>query len=291
MSLFGQADHALGFDPYVTFAGNFDIGYHQTQFYAPNYDIGQGQWDTRAEIWLPPFRTDFSWGPYVRMSGIAASKPEAFENAWLGGPGAGFQVYPFNLPGLRRSRNKFNGLMGPLRVYAEYNRLNYWGPANVWRPRKQNKYGAEHWRALHVNEPFSTWWAETWNGLWWQSANEFSPTYDTCIFANAARAGLRDTHLAGWSAITPYVALQSSLTDNRTYYWENNLELGGGIRFAPALNGRLQKLMSLNRFALYAEYLRVATYYHLAAPPSTPNHEIAAGVTFSVGLWYPPAHP
>jgi hypothetical protein len=281
-----QSERALGVDPYLTFAGNFDIAYHQTQFFVPNHNAIVGQWDTRAEIWLPPFRREFSWGPYIRITGIAASQAEAWENAWLGGPGVGFQVYPFSLPFSRRSHNHLLRMMGPLRLFGEYNRLNYWGQTNQWRPHKQTRFGAEHWRALHVNDVSSPWWAETWNGLWWQSANEFSPAYHTWIFANAARAGVRAAGLR-WSAFTPYIAVESSRTDNGSYYWENRLLAGGGVRYAPSLKGHFQERLSFNRFAVYAEYLHVGAYYSQTAPSSIPAHEVRAGITFSTGQWYP----
>jgi hypothetical protein len=283
---YAQADNPLGFDPYFTFAGNFDLGYHKTQFFEPDHNVVVGQWDTRAEVWLPPFRRRFSWGPYVRVTGIAASQSEAWENAWLGGPGIGFQVYPFSLPWLRESASAFAKIMAPLRIFAEYNRVNYWGPENSWRPKRQKRIGGEHWRSLHVNDGSSFWWTETWNGLWWQSANEFTPTYRTLIFANALRGGLRVPNLHVFSAFTPYVAFESSLTDNSSYYWENRLLSGGGLRFAPSLKSRFQRETKLNRFAIYAEYLRVGTYYRETAPASIPNYEVRIGVTFSTGLWY-----
>jgi hypothetical protein len=283
---FAQSESPLGYDPYVTFAGNFDVGYHKTQFFEPDHHTVVGQWDTRVEVWLPPFRKRFSWGPYVRGAGIAASKSEAWENGWLAGPGVGLQVYPFSLPALRNSSNALAKILGPSRLYGEYNRLDYWGPANTWRPRKQTRIGAEHWRSLHVNDVSSVWWAETWNGLWWQSSNEFSPTYRSLIFANAVRSGIRAPGGRPLSAVTPYVALESSLTKNKSYYWENRLLVGGGVRFAPPLRGRLQDITRVNRFAVYAEYLRVGAYYRQTAPSAIPNYEVRIGVTFSTGLWY-----
>lgn len=283
---FAQSDRPLGYDPYVTLAGNFDVGYHKTQFFENNHNVLVGQWDTRVEVWLPPFRTNFSWGPYVRATGIAASKAEAWENAWLGGPGVGFQVYPFSLPRLRASSNRLVKILGPTRLFAEYNRMDYWGDANTWRPRKQTRFGAEYWRSMRVNNVTAPWWVETWSGLSWQSANEFSSSYKSWIFANAVRSGLRATRVRALSAFTPYVAFESSITDNQTYYWENRLLAGGGIRFAPSLRGRIQNDTHLNRFAVYAEYLRVGAYYRDNAPASIPNHEVRVGITFSSGLWY-----
>ena len=148
-------------------------------------------------------------------------------------------------------------MLGPLRVFGEYNRLNYWGAENSWRPRKQTRFGAEHWRSLHVNDLSSAWWAETWNGLWRQSANEFDPKYRSTIFANAIRTGVRVPN-ARVSAVTPYLAIESSVTGNKTYYWENRLLAGAGVRVAPSIKGRFQDVTRVNRFAVYAEYLHVA---------------------------------
>ena len=73
----------LGWDPYLKFAGNFDVGYHKTQFFESNHKVFIGQWDSRAEFWVPPIRNNFSWEPDLRSNGIAASKADAWENAWL----------------------------------------------------------------------------------------------------------------------------------------------------------------------------------------------------------------
>src|ERR1700733_9574483 len=70
---FGQSDNVIGWDPYLTFSGNFDVDYQRTQFYSPNQNALVGDWDTRLEVWLPPFRTGFSWGPYLRFAGIDSS--------------------------------------------------------------------------------------------------------------------------------------------------------------------------------------------------------------------------
>src|SRR5689334_12727240 len=67
-----QSDSPLGWDPYFTVSGNFDGSFHKTQFFEDNHNAVVGQWDSRFEGWLPPFRANFSWGPYVRLTGIAA---------------------------------------------------------------------------------------------------------------------------------------------------------------------------------------------------------------------------
>jgi hypothetical protein len=80
--------------------------------------------------------------------------------------------------------------------------------------------------------------------------------------------------------------LESSLTDHKQYYWENRLLVGGGLRFAPSLASLTGGSNWLNRFAIYGEYLPVATYYREPAPLSIPGHEVRAGITFSIGQWY-----
>jgi hypothetical protein len=285
-SAYAQPKNALGFDPYVTFAANSDVGYHQTQFFEPNHNTAVGQWDARAEVWLPPFRKKFSWGPYLRTAGIAASEPEAWENAWLAGPGVGFQVYPFSAAAFRKADSTAGRILGPLRAFGEYNRLNYWGREDSWRPHKQIRLGLDYWGARHVNDAAAWLWHEIWGGAWWQSANEFAPDYDTVILATAVRVGVRDPGSPLLGALTPYVAVESSLTSNEAYYWENRLLAGGGIRFAPALSGAGAEGKWLNRLAIYGEYLYVATYYRHPATPTTPSHDVRIGVSVSIGEWY-----
>ena len=282
-SAFAQ-DRVLGFDPYVTFSGNFDVGYRKTQFFEENHNTALATWDSRVELWLPPFRDKFSWGPYLRVAGVWASEEQPWENAWLASPGVGGQIYPFSLPQLRDTG--VARVLGPLRLFGEYNRQHYWGSANSWRPDEQTRIGAEYWRALHVNDDHPWWWAEIWSGLWWQSANEFDPHYNSWVFANALRAGIRKPRSGLWSAVTPYVALESSLTDNQPYYWENRLLLGGGIRFAPSFENLPQGMKWLNRAVIYAEALHTAAYYRQSAPSSVPDYDVRVGLNFSIGQWY-----
>lgn len=276
----------LGFGRWLTISGNFDGGYRKTQFFEDNHNAAVGQWDTRLEVWLPPFREEFSYGPYLRFAGIAASRDPAWENALLAGPGGGFQVYPFSLAELRKPDSVLGKLLGPLRLYGEYNRLDYWGQVNSWRPDEQIRAGAEYWRARHVNETSWPWWTEFWTGLHWQSANEFDRHYDSVIFANAFRAGARIPKAGFLSAITPYAALESSLTENKNYYWENRLLVGGGLRLAPSRSILPDNMRWLNRFVFYAEYLHAAAYYRRSAPSSVPDHDVRVGISFSIGEWY-----
>lgn len=281
-----QSGDAVGFPPYVTFAGTFDFGYRATQLFEPHHNAFVGQWESRAEVWLHPYKDEFSWGPYFRINGIAATQSEAWENGWIGAPGIGFQVYPFSARRFRKRDSRVGNILGPIRLFAEYNRVDYWGVENQWRPHGQSRFGVEYWRARHVNSMSVPWWTEIWSGAWRQSTNEFSSHYNTGILANSLRAGARvpDAHLL--SAFTPYVTIESSLTDNEKFYWENKLLVGGGLRFAPPLKRSVPEIRWLNRFAVYGEFVHVAAYYRQTAPASIPNHDVRVGITFSFGQWY-----
>ena len=267
-----------------------DVGYRKTQHYLPSYNTGLVQWDSHIELWLPPSRRQFAWGPYLRFAGVAGTQSDAFQNGLLGWPGLGFQLFPF-------SSTKFKGssrtgmILGPLRAFGEYNYTNYWGASNTWRPKKQVRAGFDYWKAVHVNT-FDTWyWAEIWNGFYWQSSNEFTDRYDSVIFANSARLGARLTKGHILPAITPYLDIESSKTkydkggSATDYYWENNLIGGGGLRIAPAFHSNPDS-MGLTRFVIYGEYVNTACYYGPAAPSTVPRYDIRAGINFSVGNWY-----
>lgn len=278
----GEPPQAVGWDPYITFSGNADAGFRKTQFFENDHNAAVGSWDSRLEFWMPPYRTEFSWGPYIRFAGIAASRSQPWENELSGG--AGGQVYPFSLESIRESG--VAKILGPLRVFGEYNRVDFWGKGNEWRPREQQRYGAEYWREWHVNEDKPCWWVEFWSGGWWQSANEFDSHYNSWVFANSLRAGIRKPESGLLSSITPYALIESSLTDNPAYYWENRLSLGGGLRFAPAYKSWPKGLKWLNRFVLYAEYAHEVAYYRQTAPSPIPIYDFRAGASFSIGEWY-----
>jgi len=273
-----------GLPEWMGIAAYADFGYRKTQFYQSDYDTFFFLGDGRLEFWIPPGQKTFSWGPYVRLAGIDGDRPEAWENAWLALPGAGFQAYPFSLKQLREGMGWLGGLLGPLRLFAEYNRVDYWGDENRWRPDNQVRAGAEYWRALYVNNTTKPLWGEIWSGLFWQSANEFDKDYDSVIFANALRAGVRIPNAGILSLFTPYGLLESSLTDNGAYYWENRLLAGFGIRVAPRL--RYNQGVWLNRLVFYAEYLRVVDYYRTEAPSSVPDHDFRIGINLAIGDWY-----
>jgi hypothetical protein len=290
----------LGVGDWLTVSSNLDAGYRRTQFFVPHYDTAIFQWDSRVELWLPPFQESHRWGPYLRVAGIAGSEPNAWQNGWLGGPGFGVQLYPLT------------GLFGPLRMFAEYNFTHYWGEdfpgqGTSFRPRSQTRVGFEYWNAANVNAPNHYWWTEVWNGLYWQSANEFTDRYDSVIFGNSARLGIRKAHSGAISTISPYVAVESSLSKYRRlgladcsltpdprnpqnpcdFYWENRLLAGGGLRFAPSLS-RLETTKKgwLTRFVVYGEYLNTVTYYGPTAPSSFPRFDVRVGVSANIGDWY-----
>jgi hypothetical protein len=279
-----SVERVFGLSPYMVLVGNFDISYRKTPFFAVVPDVVAGQWDARAEIWLFS-RRRLSFGPYVRMAGLRASRSNVLQSGWTWFPGGGVQLYPLSAP-VFRSQNRIIQILGPLRLFGEYNRMTYLGASNDWRPRQQIRYGAEHWRAVHVNDLASSWWTETWNALYWQSANEFSDRYRSWVLANTARLGVRDTTRRTLSRLTPYVVLETSLTPNHNYFWENVLLTGAGLRWTPALTGRSVQHMKLRRFAIYAEYLRASAYYRASPPVSFPRNEVRIGLTFSVGDWY-----
>jgi hypothetical protein len=304
---FSQAQSRdLGFGDRFSVSSNLDAGYRRTQFFAPHYNTALFQWDSRFEVWFPPFRDRFSWGPYVRVAGIKGSQDDAWQNAWLGGPGVGFQVYPLSSWRFQGQDSLAGRLFGPLRVFAEYNFTNYWGNVNTWRPRNQTRTGLDYWKAVNVNEPQRFWWMEIWNGLYWQSANEFTNRYDSVMLGNSLRVGIRESRSRAISTLTPYVALESSRTkydyagpngclfaqpggiqNPCDFYWENRLLTGAGLRFAPSLGtlGHGQRAW-LSRFVVYGEYLNTATYYGPSAPSSIPRFEVRLGLSANIGHWY-----
>jgi hypothetical protein len=269
-------------EDWYSFSANLDLSHRKTSFYKSNHNTLFGQLDSRLEFWLPPGRNTFTWGPYVRLAGMESNRSYAWENAWLAKPGYGFQIYPFSGSELK---NTFAGnVFGPLRVFGEYNRQDYWGSENTWRPDEQTRAGLEYWKEINANNTSKQWWSEIWAGYFWQSANEFDKDYDTPIFAYAVRLGVREPDADIISNFTPYLILESSLTDNVTYYWENRLLGGAGVRFAPLVIKKPG--FAITRFVIYAEYLDVMDYYHDSSPSSVPDHDFRVGISLNIGDWY-----
>jgi hypothetical protein len=59
--------------------------------------------------------------------------------------GVGMQVYLFSARRFQTPESKVGKVLGPLRIFAEYNRTHYWGNTNVWRPHRQTRAGFEYW--------------------------------------------------------------------------------------------------------------------------------------------------
>ena len=258
-----------------------DSGFRSTQFFEPDYDTTLFQADGRLEVWLPPSVPRFSYGPYVRLAASVSTRPEAWEN-WAVVPGVGFQVFPFSSSSFAAGHENLGQVLGPTRLFAEYNRITFRGDENSWRPGTQTRAGLEYWNSQHVNVPERIFWAEEWTGLIWSSANEFDASYNTLTFGNVVRVGARvpGKRLASW--LSPYGAVDSSLTNQKRYPWENRLRLGGGLRCSPPLSAN----GGLNRLVLYAEYLRTVAYYTATPVPSVPVSDVRVGLSFAVGDWF-----
>jgi hypothetical protein len=284
----GNGAPSWGLPPWLTFAGYTDTSYRSTNFFEPDYDTTIFVGDSRLEFWIPPWDKGLAWGPYVRLAGIASTKEAAWENAWLAYPGYGLQAYPFSHRWVYETSSLLTNILGPMRLFGEWNRLDYVGEENRWRPDEQIRAGADYWRAINVNDTNEALWAEIWWGLFWQSANEFDDDYDSVIFATAVQAGIRVPNAGLLSWLTPYVVLESSLTDNAEYYWENKLLTGFGVGLAPGIpkETRHGENNWLTQLVVYAEYLKVADYYRTEAPSVVPDYDFRVGISLAVGDWY-----
>ena len=56
----GQQSGATGLGDWLTLSSNLDGGFRTTQFFEPDHNVALFQWDSRLELWLPPFRHGLS---------------------------------------------------------------------------------------------------------------------------------------------------------------------------------------------------------------------------------------
>lgn len=276
----------IGIGDWLSISANLDLSYRKTQFYQPGHETTMFQWDTRADFWLPPGRDDFSWGPYVRLSGVESNRPYEFENNWGARPGYGFQVYPFSSQEMRQSENPIMQWLWPLHAFVEYSDVYYKEDEHSWRPDHQLRAGLDYWKEINVHDLSQPYWAEIWNGLIWNSTNGFDENYNTLIFANSFRFGLRKPDAGIVSTFSPYAILESSLSENSEYAWENRLLGGGGIRFCLPRHCLSPDWQWLDRFVIYTEYLVPLAYYRSSAPGSAPDHDFRIGVNLVIGEWW-----
>jgi hypothetical protein len=278
------AGHKAGFGKWWTLSGYSDSGYRKTQFYAPDYDTWVFLGDGRLELWLPPNYSRFSWGLYLRGAIIASTRSESsFENMWLAAPGGGLQIYPFSGSKFIKKHDTLAQVFGPVRFYAEYNRQYCWCDINNSVPKSQIRGGIEYWKAINVNTIERAVWGEIWNGLIYQTANDFNKDYNSLVFGNSMRVGVRKPGKSILSWLSAYAVIDSSLTEHEDYYWENRLRAGGGIRIAPPISEDIKPIM--NRLVFYAEYLRNTKYYRSSPSSSIPDYDLRAGISISFGEW------
>jgi hypothetical protein len=273
----------VSLDDWLSIAANLEGGYRNTQFHRSGHNSTFFLWDSRVELWLPPSRRDFSWGPYIRLAGITSTTTETWENGWLARPGFGFQVYPFSIKALRDPSSIAGKVLGPIRVFYEYNYLHYWGGQEAWRPDRQILAGADYWKEINANNTEKAWWTEIWSGLMRQRVDEWNTHIDNVVFGAAARLGVRKPNAGILSMFTPYLLADSSLTENTAFWWENRMLLGAGIRLAPH---RKHFPKWITRFVVFGEYVGAAYYYRHEAPSSTPDYDFRLGVNISVGEWF-----
>jgi hypothetical protein len=277
-----SVNNPAGFGKWWTLSGYSDSGYRKTQFYAPDYDTWVFLGDGRLEFWLPPGYSQFSWGVYLRGAVIASTGKELFENSWLAAPGLGGQIYPFSGREFINQHNKLAQILGPVRLFYEHNWLYCWCDINNKRPRDQMRGGLEYWKAINVNNTKKVMWSEIWNGVMWQSTNDDNPDYDSWKYGSSLRLGIRKPRTPIISWISPYAVIDNSVTGHEKDYWDNRLRVGGGIRLAPPLyfNRRI-----LNRLVIYSEYINNIKYFKTSPTDTTPNYDIRAGLSISIGEW------
>jgi hypothetical protein len=266
-------------------SGNFEYALRNTNYYDSGFNTGLFQGDARLEIW--PLNSQRFFGPYIRGAYISSNKDVAWENAWLSSPGFGIQSYPFSL---LEDSDQLKRLFGPLRIFGEFNKMDYMGGINAWRPDEQIRAGAEIWYPINTREEDlldKEWWSEIWTGLWWQSANEFDKDYDTLIFGHSVRFGIRDPEAGMWSRLSPYIVCEGSVTENKDYYWENRIILGGGIRYQlPLFSQKDNPLSIINRLIIFGEYDRIVGFWDADSPSNIPDYDIRAGIGLSIGEWW-----
>ena len=174
----------------------------------------------------------------------------------------------------------------PIHAFVEYSDVYYKGEEHSWRPDYQLKAGVDYWKEIHVHDLTKPCWAEIWNGLIWNSTNGLDEDYNTLIFANSLRLGLREPDAGYVSAFSPYAVLESSLSENGDYAWENRLIGGGGVRFSLPKHSLPPNWQWIDRFVIYTEYLVPLAYYRSSTAGSTPDHDFRVGVNLVIGEWW-----
>jgi hypothetical protein len=283
---------AIKFGDYkLQYSGYVDESFHQTQFFVRNFDNNFFLFDTRLEL-LP--QNGLIWGPYGRFAGNISdhddsSNPNSgFENVLNAEPGGGMELFPFSVPAFNTGSLAGVGtILGPLRLFGEYNHVDYtiFGAQNDFRPNRQVRAGFDYFAAYNVNDVHHWWWLEPYASVIYQSTNEFTAGYNGTIFGTALRAGIRIPNKHFYSWFTPYLAEESSVTSHPGFAFENYCHLGAGVRIAPPLDDLPNELKWMNRFIIYGEYLDRVNNYRGEAP-GTPNYDWRIGIDIAFGQFF-----
>lgn len=97
-----------------------------------------------------------------------------------------------------------------MRVLAEFNRCDYPGREDAWRPEAQVRFGVDYFRQSRYTAGRP--WYDLYFQIAWRSSNEFDPDYNAILFGVA----IRGSPIVRYS-LSPYFAIESGLSGRGSY--------------------------------------------------------------------------
>lgn len=302
-----QADQKSADFPRLDSQSYGDFTYRDTNFSRGGYNTITGWWETRfilrtKEKISPEYRF-LMFEPYGKFTLALSGKSSAWENNLVYGLGLENRF----LSTWNTDRNPCKELASRLRFYFEYLGMTpIKDQPDPWVPVNDLRVGVDLWKEWNIppdpkvykDDPL---WGELWFILGWRKTNFNLSDYKTYNNGLMGRLGLRHdkplclTESGVQALLLPYIMVETGYT-GKDYFWENRLNVGGGLRFMFTLptsnpSGDLcvnPKKLSESKpiiMRLYAEGLHTLTHYRGIPDPGTPENDFRIGINFSYNLF------
>ena len=169
---------------------------------------------------------------FVDMNLALSSQDVTQENTTTYGPG--IEIRPFAQQHCPLSRQQSLDWITRTRFFAEHlNQTFNKDPNPAWNPRNDTLVGFDMWRAYGAVDPdrpgnSKSRWAELYVGAAYHTTDFYTAGYDSVRTGFDLKAGIK----RGRSRLPfmPYAEINLNTTSRQTYFWENSLLGGIGIR-------------------------------------------------------------
>lgn len=274
----------------VDFQSYGEFSHRNTNLYHEDYDSIAGWWENRLifrykHVAIHPLMQRMLFEPYGKFTLAASEKQFPWENHVVYGFGLENRI----LDRWKRLNSPWLSWLYRLRLYVEYLEIEYTkDEAEDWVPDHDFRYGFDLWKEWNIppEAEDSYLWGELWANVGWRKTNFFESNYETYSSGALTRLGIKPKNSLEIGEnfkinVMPYLMLEASYS-GKDYFWENRLNIGGGIRVMSVVHWQCGKEIIMR---IFAENLHTADHFRGDPDPDTPDDDFRVGINFSYNLF------